>query len=88
MEIQVLKESCVDRFERFIAKLEQLTKSQATDLNMLSQSIKLIQLMKGRPNYRAIMENDEPSNLNLVDEEELLLYDVEGDYRHYKPVWS
>ena len=43
-----------------------------------------MQLLKGRPNYRSIMEEEEPSQLNLIEDTESLLQFDEEDYKNYK----
>lgn len=85
MEVQVIKETCVDKFEQFIAWLNK-SPLEKGNIALQSQSIKLMQLLKGRPNYRAIVEQEEPSQLNMIDDEETLLAYDDGEARHLKTV--
>ena len=85
MEIKVLKETCVDKFENFIAYLEQANAKLRNPV-LESQSIKLMQLLKGRPNYRALMEDEQPSKLNVFDEQSSLIEYDEADGQHLKTV--
>ena len=72
MEMAVLKETCRDRFDAFIKSLD-LLPLKGENLVHRIQAIKLLQLLKGRPNYRAIMEQETMEDLNnLLDTDSLI----------------
>lgn len=84
MEIQVLKETCRNRFDDFIKNLSN-SSAKTHDQMHKSQAIKLIQLLKGCPNYRSIIEPPIVPEEESSDEESLLGIH-EKDHRLYQQI--
>lgn len=93
MEIQVLKETCKDRFSDFIKNLEAMDKKEPLVAHR-TQAIKLIQLLKGSPGYRNIVEPHEddktmtPEEIDddIHDDDDRLLNYENKEYRFYKQI--
>lgn len=87
MEIQVLRETCNERFTEFATSLDKLDK-RIDSLPYRNQAIKMIQLLKSCSTYKGIFQEVEPIKESESQDEDKHLLDLSGysDERFYKQI--